>query len=292
MQRRTFIKTASLAGAGVALGAACGTPAAAPKKSPYLLGIQLYSVRDEIKNGIDSVVAKLAGMGYENIEMYGYNNGQYFGKNMPAMAALLKQHNMVSTSAHVMVPDMVYKGQEDGWKKAVEDAATLGNQYVVVPYLEEQYRKTIDGYKVIAKNLNRSAEIAKAAGLKFAYHNHAFEFDQLEGGVGYDILLKETDPALVKMELDLFWVANAGKDALTIFKQQPGRFVMWHVKDMDKADKNKQTEVGNGQIDFKAIFKAKETSGLEQFFVEQEMYAVSPYDSVEKCLAYVKKELV
>ncbi|HSR37667.1 MAG TPA: sugar phosphate isomerase/epimerase, partial [Phnomibacter sp.] len=139
---------------------------------------------------------------------------------------------------------------------------------------------------------NRAAELTTASGLKFAYHNHAFEFEKFGDTSGYDLLLNETDKNMVKMELDLYWVYNAGKDPFELFKQHPGRFVMWHVKDMDKNDKNKQTEVGNGSIDFKAIFKKAKQSGLEYFFVEQENYDVSPYDSIEKSIRYVKANLV
>lgn len=260
--------------------------------SKKMIGIQLYSVRDEIKTGLPAVLAKLAGMGYQNIEMYGYNNGDYFGHDMKAVANLLAKNNLKSTSAHVGIADFLYKGNDDVWKKAVDDAAIIGNEYLAVPYLDAEYRKTADGYKKIADRLNTAATICKSRGLKFAYHNHAFEFEKMGTGTGYDILLKETDPALVKMELDLFWVVNAGYNPLALFNAHPGRFVMWHVKDMDKTNKNKQTEVGNGKIDFKAIFKAKKKAGLEQFFVEQENYDISPYDSVEKCIRYVKSNLI
>jgi sugar phosphate isomerase/epimerase len=174
----------------------------------------------------------------------------------------------------------------------VDDAAVIGNEYLVVPYLDAEFRKTTDDYKKIAARLNTAATICKSNGLKFAYHNHAFEFDKIGDTNGYNILLKETDASMVKMELDLFWVKNAGYDPIAMFNANPGRFVMWHVKDMDKNNKDKQTEIGNGSIDFKAIFKAQKKSGLEYFFVEQENYDISPYDSVEKNIKYVKANLI
>lgn len=256
------------------------------------IGIQLYTVRDEIKNGIDSVIAKLASLGYEQVEMFGYFNGKYFGKTVPEMAALLKQHNLTSPSAHIGLDEFLFKGNDDVWKKAVEDAQVMGHQYMVIPWIDPAHRSSIDDYKKIAARANRAAELTKAGGMKFAYHNHAFEFEQHGDTTGYQILLNETDAKLVKMELDLYWVKNAGKDPIELFRQHPGRFTMWHVKDMDKNDKNKQTEVGNGSIDFKGIFKEAKLSGLEYFFVEQENYDVSPYDSIEKSIKYVKANLV
>lgn len=288
MNRRKFVQTTALASLAFGLSDAL---AFAPKKRK--IGIQLYSVRDELKAGLDSVIGRLAGMGYQQIEMFGYNDGKYFGNDMKATAAILKKYGVTSPSAHIGLAEFLHKGNDDVWKKAVDDAKLIGNDYLVVPWLEEQYRKTPDDYKKLAARLNRGAELCKAGGLKFAYHNHAFEFDTLPGGgTGYDIILNETDASMVKMELDLYWVKNAGKDPFALFAAQPGRFVMWHVKDMDKNNKDKQTEVGNGSIDFKAIFAKAKQSGLEYFFVEQENYAVSPYDSVEKCIRYVKGNLV
>jgi sugar phosphate isomerase/epimerase len=287
MNRRNFVRTTALASAALATADAFGF--ASSRKT---IGIQLYSVRDEIKTGLPAVLARLAGMGYQNIEMYGYNNGSYFGNDMKTVANLLKQNSLTSTSAHVGIADFLYNGNDDVWKKAVGDATIIGNEYLVVPWLDEAHRKTADGYKKIAARLNTAAEICKTNGLKFAYHNHAFEFDKMGDTTGYDILLKETDASLVKMELDLFWVKNAGHDPIAMFNANPGRFVMWHVKDMDKNNKDKQTEVGNGSIDYKAIFKLQKKSGLQHFFVEQENYDISPYDSVEKCIKYVKSSLI
>lgn len=287
MNRRNFVRTTALATAAIATSDVFAFGA-----SRKTIGLQLYSVRDEMKTGLPAVFSKLAGMGYQNIEMFGYNNGSYFGNEMKTVAALLKQNNLISTSAHVGIPDFLYNGNDDVWKKAVADGAIIGNEYLVVPWLDADHRKTADDYKKLATRLNKGAEICKSNGMKFAYHNHAFEFDKIGDTTGYDILLNETDASLVKMELDLFWVKNAGFDPIAMFNANPGRFVMWHVKDMDKNNKNKQTEVGNGSIDYKAIFKTQKKSGLEHFFVEQENYDISPYDSVEKCIKYVKANLV
>lgn len=287
MNRRSFVKTTAMATAALA---ASESFAFASRKRK--IGIQLYTVRDEIKNGIDSVIAKLASVGYEQVELYGYANGQYFGKSTKEMAALLKQYNLTSPSAHIGLADFLYNGNDDAWKKAIEDAHIIGNHYMVIPWIEPAHRKSLDDYKKIVARVNRAAELTTAGGLKFAYHNHQFEFEKFGDTCGYDLILNETDKNMVKLELDLYWVYNAGKDPFELFRQHPGRFVMWHVKDMDKNDRNKQTEVGNGSIDFKAIFKEAKLSGLEYFFVEQENYDVSPYVSIEKSIKYVKANLV
>lgn len=287
MNRRTFVRNSTFAAMAMA-----ATPAFAKGATRKKTGIQLYTVRGEMKNGLDSVLGKLSSVGYQTVEMYGYGNGNYFGKSMAETAALLKKHQLTSPSAHIGLAEFLHKGNDDVWKKAVDDALIIGNKYLVIPWIDEAHRKTADDYKKIAVRLNRAAELSKAGGLKFAYHNHAFEFQKFGDTTGYDILLTETDAATVKMELDLFWVKNAGFDSLDLFAKHPGRFTLWHVKDMDKQDKNKQTEVGNGSIDFKKIFAAQKKAGMEYFFVEQENYDVSPYTSIEQSIAYVKQHLV
>jgi sugar phosphate isomerase/epimerase len=287
MNRRSFVKTTAMATAALAT-----SESFAFASNKRKIGIQLYTVRGEIKNGIDSVIAKLASVGYQQIELYGYSNGKYFGKSTKEMSALLKQHNLTTPSAHMGLPDFLYNGNDDAWKKAMEDSQVMEHEYLVIPWIEPAHRTSLDDYKKIAARVNRAAELTKAGGMKFAYHNHAFEFEKFGDTCGYDIIVNETDKNLVKLELDLYWVRNAGLDPIDLFKKHSGRITMWHVKDMDKNDKNKQTEVGNGSIDFKAIFKEAKKSGLEYFFVEQENYDVSPYDSIEKSIRYVKANLV
>jgi sugar phosphate isomerase/epimerase len=288
MKRRNFVKHAALAAAAAAI-----KPAFAFEQEKLKIGIQLYTVRYEVREmGIEPVLAKLASIGYQTVEMYDYKDGKYFGKDIKSMAALLKQYHLSSPSAHLGIDDFLYHGNDDAWKKAATDAAMMHQQYMVVPHLDEKYRRTVDDYKKIAARLNKAAEISKAAGMKFAYHNHAFEFGKLGETSGYEVLLSETDPALVKMEMDIYWVVNAGLNPIDLIEKNPGRITMWHVKDMDKNNRNSQTEVGNGSIDFKAIFAKQKISGLEYFFVEQENYDYSPFDSIEKCFSYVKQNLV
>ncbi len=288
MKRRLFVKQAALAATAAAI-----KPALAFEPDKMKIGIQLYTVRYEVREmGIESVLSKLSKVGYQTVEMFDYKKGSYFGQDTKTMAALLKQYNLSSPSAHLGIDDFLYKGDDDAWKKATDDAAIMQHKYMVVPHLDEKYRKTADDYKKIAARLNKAGEISKAGGMNFAYHNHAFEFGKLGDTTGYDILLSETDPALVKMEMDIYWVVNAGLNPIDMIEKNPGRITMWHVKDMDKNNRNAQTEVGKGSIDFKSIFAKQKVSGLEYFFVEQENYDYSPYDSIEKCFSYVKQNLV
>jgi sugar phosphate isomerase/epimerase len=137
-----------------------------------------------------------------------------------------------------------------------------------------------------------AAEACKKAGIQFCYHNHDFEFKDMGGQHGYDVLLKETDPGLVKFELDLYWASFAGKDPVEIFRQHPGRFPLWHVKDMDNTPKKFFTEVGNGVIDFKAIFAHARESGMKHYFVEQDICPGSPFESIKKSFQYINNNLV
>lgn len=254
----------------------------------YKYGLQLYTVRDELKSGLDAVLQKVSGFGYESIEMFGYDNGQYFGNDMAATKALLLKHNLIAPSAHIYNPQFLFEGNDDVWKKAVSDANILEQQYLVVPWLQEDKRQTADDYKKLAARLNKAAELCKVGGLKLAYHNHEFEFAPIEGTTGYDIICKETDPSLVSLEVDLFWVVFAGKDPQQLMKDLSGRATLWHIKDMNPETRT-NIEIGKGSIDFKSLMSEAKNWGIEHYFVEQENYTVSPFDSIEKSIAYMKQ---
>jgi sugar phosphate isomerase/epimerase len=178
------------------------------------------------------------------------------------------------------------------WDKAVDDAKTVGVKYMVCAWLSPAERGNIDHYKLLAERLNKAGETCKKAGIQLCYHNHDFEFIKDNDQLPYDILLNSTDKDLVKFECDLYWVNKAGHDPVEIFNAHPGRFPLWHVKDMDKTEKHFFTEVGNGTIDFKRIFKSADKAGLKYFFVEQDMTPGDPFDSITKSIAYIKQNLV
>jgi sugar phosphate isomerase/epimerase len=257
------------------------------------IGLQLYTLRNEMNKDPKGMIEKVAALGYSTVETFGYNQGKWFGLTANEFSALLKSNGLSSPSGHTFPGGMFLSaGWEDKWKTAVEDAHTLGQQYIVIPWLEEPHRKSLDNYKKIAAGLGTAARVAQSAGLELAYHNHDFEFVPLDGQTGMDILLKETDAGLVKIELDLYWATKAGHDPIELFTQHPGRFSLWHVKDMDNTEKKFFTEVGNGVIDFKAIFAKAKQSGMKYFFVEQDVCPGSPIDSISKSIDYLKKNIV
>jgi sugar phosphate isomerase/epimerase len=238
-------------------------------------------------------LAKVAAQGYKTVETFGYGNGKWFGMNAAELRAELKSHGLTTPSGHTF-PASVFlqSGWEEKWKPAVADAKAVGQEFIVVPWMEEQFRTDINNFKKLAATLNKAAEICKQTGIKLAYHNHDFEFAPLAGTNGLDVLLKETDPKLVFFEMDIYWVSKAGKDPLAYFSKYPGRFAMWHIKDMDKTPQKNFTEVGSGVINFKKIFTHAKQSGMKYFFVEQDQCPGAPLDSTAKSITYLKKNIV
>jgi sugar phosphate isomerase/epimerase len=163
---------------------------------------------------------------------------------------------------------------------------------MAIAFLMPEERTSIAAYKKIAADLNKAGAICKKAGIQLCYHNHDFEFQELEGQIPFDILANETDPGLVKFELDLFWVSKAGKDPIDLFKQYKGRVALWHVKDMDNTPNKNFTEVGSGVIDYARIFKHAKTAGMKHFFVEQDVCPGAPLNSIRKSITYVQSTLL
>jgi sugar phosphate isomerase/epimerase len=176
---------------------------------------------------------------------------------------------------------------------AIVAAKILKSEYLIIPWVDPPFRKNIEDYKKIAGRLNEAAKMCHKAGLKLAYHNHDFEFENYNGTTGYEILLKETDKDLVFFEMDLYWVVRSGKDPLQLFKENPGRFKLWHVKDMDKVNPALNTEIGAGSIDFSPVFKEAKLSGMKHFFVEQENnFAVDSFKSVKTSFDFISNHLI
>ena len=285
--RRDFIRQSSLLTAGLFISKDEWF------KTQKNIGIQLYTLRNDMGKDPKGTLQKVAQLGYKEVETFGYNQGKWFGMTAPELKTVLKDNGLSSPSGHTFPGGMFLKdGWEDNWKKAVDDSKTLGQKFIVIPWLEEASRKPIENYKKIAGGLNKAAVVSKAAGLQICYHNHDFEFVPSDGQTGFDILMKETDASLVKLELDIYWAVKAGKNPLDLFKAYPGRFPLWHVKDMDNTDKKFFTEVGNGTIDFKTIFTKAKESGMKHFFVEQDICPGPPLDSAAKSIAYMKKNIV
>lgn len=291
--RRSFIKASSL----VAAGSLVKMPAFAYDKK--YIGLQLYTVRDAMGTDAAGTLAKVAALGFNSVEGATYTGSQkFYGMSAKDFAGTLKQNGLIMPSSHYRLGEELTNGEPSKgtilheWDKAVEDAAAAGVQYMVCAYLSEAERGNIDHYKKIASELNKAAETCKKAGIQLCYHNHDFEFKNIDGQRPYDIILNETDKELVKMELDLYWVSKVGVNPVDLFKQHKGRFPLWHVKDMDNTDQHAFTEVGNGVIDFKKIFAAAKDAGMHYYFVEQDKTPGSPFDSITKSIAYIKANLM
>ena len=254
--RRRFIKlgAAVMGAASLPGGLAFATSKAAPQ-----VGLQLYTLRDMMAVSVPATLKLVAAVGYKEVEFAGY-----FGHKAAEIKSLLKQEGLSSPSSHIML-----KLFESNTSAMIDEALEIGQKYIVIPYLMPDERGTdIDTYKRLAARLNVMGEACKKAGLKLAYHNHDFEFEVRNGQLPYDVLLNETDADLMSMEMDLYWMFKAKQDPLAYFKQYPGRFKLWHVKDMDK--EGNFADVGTGTIDFKSIFAQAKLAGLEHKYVERD----------------------
>jgi len=284
MKRRNFIQNVSM-GAAALYANKLFTGFAGSKS----LAVQLYTVREAVAKNLEGALEQLAGLGYKSIELYGYN-GTFFGKSLSEFKSILANTGIkVLSSHHTTGIATKSKGTiSDGWDKAIEDIHALGAEYMVCAFLMPNER-TPDIYKSLPAMFEKAATATKAAGIQFAYHNHDFEFEKLDDTLVYDFLIKNTSPDLVKMEMDLYWISKAGYDPVQYFEKYPGRFHMWHVKDMEAGTKA-ITEVGNGTIDFDRIFAARKKAGLKYWFVEQDTSKIDKFESLKISRDYLAKK--
>lgn len=221
------------------------------------IGIQLYTVRKLMARDAAGTLEKLAGIGYREVEFAGL-----YGKSAQQMRALLDRYGLTAPSSHIGAAEM-----RGDWERTLADAATLGQSYITCAWIDEGER-TLNGYREVAELFNRSGEAARKAGLQLCYHNHDFEFTRLGDTVPYDLLLRDCNPSLVKMEMDIYWLVKGGRDPLEYFQWHPGRFPLVHVKDMDAS--GKMVDVGKGVIGFRGIFQHAKQAGIEHCFVEHD----------------------
>ena len=290
IKRRQFIINS-----GLALGALAISPTFAFNNKNKNIGLQLYTLRDSFSKNVSGVLEEVSKVGYNEVETYGFSvkdNG-FFGTSTKDFKTILNNNGLKATSGHYDLTNFLRDGDTDLLKSTIEAAQFLGNDCIVVPAIGDDMRKNIDDYKKVAQKLNEAGVLCKNAGMKMGYHNHDFEFKDFGDANGYETLLSETDKNVVDFEMDLYWVVRAGKNPLEYFKKYPGRFTMWHVKDMDKKDRSLNTEIGNGSIDFKAIFANAKLSGMKRFFVEQENnYVPNPLGAVATDYNYIKNSLI
>ena len=285
-KRRDFLKLTGAATAGITLSSITANALSgdffSDKKKLETFGLQLYTLRDVLPKDPAGVLKQVAALGYKQVEGYEGGKGMFWGMSAAEFKKYMDDLGMSFITSHCDTT-------KDFEKKAA-DAASIGMKYLIYPY--EGGNKTIDDYKKFADTFNKNGEICKKNGIKFAFHNHHFTFVPLEGQMAQDILLKNTDPALVDFEMDMYWVVTAGQDPLTWMEKYPNRFKLCHVKDRTKnATENADTcTLGTGSIDYTQILPKAKKLGMEYFIVEQEKYAgTTSLDCIKDNAAYMKK---
>lgn len=283
--RRDFLKTGALAAAGFTL-LSNELFAGSNKPAVRNIGVQLWSVKEDMGKDAAGTLAKVAKMGYKQVEGFGYSDGKFFGVPTHEFAKILAKNGLTMPSAHLGMTSKDYTNgaMSDAFKKGVEDAKKVGQKYVICPYMADEDRSK---GKLMAEMFNKAGEHCKSMGMKFGYHNHDFEFKEQDGVTMYKTLLDNTDKGLVTFEMDLYWVKFAKQNPIEWFKKYPGRFTHLHVKDHDPI-KNVSVEVGEGDINFQEIFNSK-LSGAKYFIVELEDYKRPALEGIEISLNNLKK---
>ncbi len=294
--RRSFIRNGAMAAAGLSL---FQNNLFATAKKGELTGIQLYSVRADMKADPLGTLKQLADMGYRHVEHANYANRKFYGWSVSEFKKILNGFGMSMPSGHTVLDakhwDATKKDFTNEWKYTVEDAATMGQSFVISPWLEESKRKSMSELKSFMEIFNRSGELCKKFGMKFGYHNHDFEFsEKVEGKVLFDIILSETDPNLVMQQLDIGNMLNGGAKALEVMQKYPGRFESMHVKDEIKATEGHEpfesTILGKGVVPIKSIIDLGRASGTKHFIIEQESYqGKTPIECADEDIKIMKK---
>lgn len=296
MHRREFIAKSSLA-LGVAF--VSQYEALAHKKKKHTVGIQLYSVRDEMKNDPMGTLKKVAEMGYKSVEHANYVNGKFYGWAPSEFKKILDDLGLKMPSGHTVFGkghwDEDKKEFTDLWKKLVEDAAICGQKYVISPWLDISYRRDFDQLKSFMDVFNKNGELCQKSGMKFGYHNHDFEFSlKLSSVPVYDIIMQNTDPKLVAQQLDIGNMYGGGGRALDLLTRYPGRFELMHVKDEVKSEKEnggyESTILGVGVVGVKDVIDmGKKSGGTTEFIIEQESYqGKKPMDCIKEDLMQMR----
>lgn len=280
--RRDFLKNITLvSGVLATTSLQAGNGSAKPKIMKT--GIQLWTVRDVIGSDIPGTLATLSKIGYNSIEPYGFD-GSFYTYSAKDFRKMCQDLGMVITSTHCGITI-------ENAPLYAEKAAEAGLEYLVLPSFGGRPEKTLDDYKKVAQEMNQIGVITKKSGITFGYHNHNHEFRTIEGQLPYDTLLAETDPGLVTFEMDIFWVVKGGHQPLQYFEKHPGRFQLWHVKDM--GNDGESCIVGNGHIKFNDLMKHSETAGLKRIVYEQEAYSEgSSIYCAGQSYKYIQKHLL
>lgn len=278
VNRRTFLFELAVMGLSTSALSACtsaasrGTGVTQASSSPARIGLQLYTVRDLLEKDFEGTLERVAQIGYTDVEFAGYYN-----RTPEQVRAVIDRLKLGSSSAHIGAQLLRQEAAAQ-----IRAAKVLGQEYITIPSYPFAKDAGIDAWKQAAAEFNRWGALCQEAGLRLAYHNHSAEFAKVEGGpLGYDVLMRETDRALVDFEMDLYWTAFADQNPLALFAKYPGRFAMWHVKDMQITPAGKgMVPVGLGTLDFKSFFAHAREAGMKHFFVEHDSAAAFPGGSL------------
>lgn len=291
IDRRTFLRQ------GAALGSAALVVPRVQSRARDRMGLQLFTVRRPLATDLAGTLGRIAELGYEEVETYGFDPAALGYYNLPAreFAQRLGDLGLASPSGHYDLNRFASASVDDLNRyvdACIAGARAIGHRYITWPFLDPPSRP-LEAFKAVVERLNRVGERIGKAGLEFAYHNHGYEFVAQDGQVPYDILLTNTDPSLVKLQIDLYWLAHdSTQPASYWFDRAPGRYVMWHVKDMHKVSRD-YTELGNGSIDYSRLWPHRTRAGMKHFFVEQGgNFAKDPMQSIADGAAYVKTFLL
>ena len=286
--RRKFIQLSGGAAAGITLSSMAGVSFLSScdedAKKIKKFGLQLYTLRDDMPKDLRGVLKQVAGFGYKQIESYEGAQGMFWGMSHTDFKKYMDELGMTIISSHCDI-------NKDFETKAAQ-AAEIGMKYLICPYKGPQ--TSIDAFKKFADEFNQKGEVCKKNGIRFAYHNHDYSFKPLDGQLGQDVMMKNTDPSLVDFELDMYWVVAAGQDIETWLNKYKGRFKLCHIKDRSKTpgtDNGKNSvDVGTGTIDWTKVLKTAKATGMEYFIIEQEAYAgTTPLKAAEADAAFMKK---
>lgn len=303
-KRRDFLKISAAGALGViALGPMGCKPGAKPATQPvdrksFGVGLQLYTIRDAMAADVPGTLKKLSDMGYKNLELANYADGKFYGYVPAEFKKMVSDLGMDIVSSHTSVEAAGITMESA--KKMADDHAILGVKYCVQPWVEEVDRN-IESYKKMIADWNQVGAVMKEVGIQFGYHNHNFEFANIDGVVPYyDIFMPEMDPTLITMELDMYWATKAGQDPVEMFNKYPGRFQLFHFKDMAQQSapfydviKDDITSVGAGLIDFKRIYAARETAGMKYLFVEDDNQGNGkPFEALEISISNITTKIL
>jgi sugar phosphate isomerase/epimerase len=243
------------------------------------IGLQLYTVRELMAQNVEDTLRRVAEVGFQEVEFAGH-----FNRPARTLRVSLDAVGLTSPASHLSLADFA----PDRASRTLDAATTLGHQYVVIAWIDAAQRGTLDDWRRIAEQFTRIAEMARGQGLRFAYHNHEYDHVPISGRVPLDVLLESTDPSLVRVELDLYWITKGGGDWQRYFDRWPGRFPMVHVKDSAGASEHAMRDVGAGTIPFASIFAQRKRAGIEHYFVEHDT-PEDPIASIRASYNYLRR---